>query len=91
VVNVIVRLRDRNGYQPVAKACRRMECIARAEGNAPISNQVFQFGTVWVLNGCKKQSFSGKNGVKSDKKQSFLGEIWLKNTVFGAKMGIKTG
>jgi hypothetical protein len=39
----------------------------------------------------KKRSFSGKNGVKSGKKQSFLGKNWLKNAVFGAKMGIKTG
>jgi hypothetical protein len=38
----------------------------------------------------KKRSFSDKNGVKSGKKQSFLGIIWLKSTVFGAKMGVKT-
>jgi len=53
------------------------------------SNQVFQFGTIQVLNWYKKGSFSGKNGVKSSKKQSFLDKIWLKSAVFGAKMGIK--
>jgi hypothetical protein len=45
-------------------------------GNAHINRWwVFQFGTIQVLNGCKKRSFSDKNWIKSGKKQSFLGEI----------------
>jgi len=51
---------------------------------------VFQFGTVWVPNGCKKWHFSIKNGIKSGKKQLFSGKIWLKNAVFEAKMGVKS-
>jgi len=52
---------------------------------------VFQFGTVWVVYECKKRYFLIQNRVKSSKKQSFLGKKRLKNAVFEAKMGVKSG
>jgi hypothetical protein len=70
-------------------ASRRMSGKPGPEA-MPTSNQVFQFGTIRAFNWCKKRYSSGKKEIKIIKKQSFLGKIWLKNAVFGAKMGVKT-